>query len=44
MSVTMGRLDRLLKRSALAVLLASPRASGYQTGDVITVDGGYHSF
>jgi NAD(P)-dependent dehydrogenase (short-subunit alcohol dehydrogenase family) len=30
--------------SALAVLLASPRASGYQTGDVITVDGGYHSF
>lgn len=30
--------------SASAALSASPRASGYQTGDVITVDGGYHSF
>lgn len=27
----------------LAVYLASP-ASGYHTGDVITIDGGYHSF
>jgi len=29
--------------SALAVYLASP-ASSYHTGDVITIDGGYHSF
>jgi NAD(P)-dependent dehydrogenase (short-subunit alcohol dehydrogenase family) len=28
---------------ALAVYLACS-ASGYHTGDVITVDGGYHSF
>jgi NAD(P)-dependent dehydrogenase (short-subunit alcohol dehydrogenase family) len=27
----------------LAVYLAS-RASSYHTGDVITIDGGYHSF
>jgi NAD(P)-dependent dehydrogenase (short-subunit alcohol dehydrogenase family) len=27
----------------LAVYLASP-ASSYHTGDVITIDGGYHSF
>lgn len=29
---------------ALAVYLASSRASGYHTGDVIVIDGGYHSF
>ncbi len=29
--------------AGIAVYLAS-RASSYQTGDVITLDGGYHSF
>jgi NAD(P)-dependent dehydrogenase (short-subunit alcohol dehydrogenase family) len=29
--------------AGIAVYLASS-ASSYQTGDVITIDGGYHSF
>ncbi len=42
--VPMRRWGRPEDFSALAVLLASPLASSYLTGDVITIDGGYHSF
>lgn len=41
--VPMRRWGKPSDFSALAVYLASP-ASSYQTGDVITIDGGYHSF
>ena len=41
--VPMRRWGRPDDFGGLAVYLASP-ASSYHTGDVITIDGGYHSF
>ena len=41
--VPMRRWGQPADFAGIAVYLAS-RASSYQTGDVITIDGGYHSF
>ena len=41
--VPMRRWGKADDFAGLAVYLASP-ASSYHTGDVITIDGGYHSF